>query len=385
MKHFITLFLLLVINTGFLHPQTVPNPPANLTANSVYSYSMNLNWADSSNNETGFRIEKSNNGIIFAFAANVGPNVTAFTDNSLSPYTIYFYRVCAYNTNGNSSFSNTAQDTTLIDYSTCAAGVSVNPATYPFSTGSQKSRSQFLYKRSEFYGGCYSYWFSALGFFFDSVSSQIMNGLTIKLQGTTDTVITGFKNTGWTTVYNGNYTVPGKGWKFLPTYGFTLPPNQNLLVEICFDNSSATYNSIVLSSFYPGKSVCKSANTGAGCTLDSGIAYNYRPNMRHYNVINTIIKISQSQPDKFVIEQNYPNPFNSGTKFRFSVKEAELVTIRLFDIQGRNVTIIAHDFLKPGVYEKTFSTADFVLASGVYYYSFTAGDFRVVKKLVYLK
>jgi len=142
---------------------------------------------------------------------------------------------------------------------------------------------------------------------------------------------------------------------------------------------------IVLSSYALGKSISKAVDTGTGCTLDSGIIMNYRPNMRFYNIINTIIKISQSKPDNYVIEQNYPNPFNSSTKFRFSIKEAELVTLRLFDVQGRNVTIIAHDYLNPGVYEKTFSTDDFVLASGVYYYSFTAGDFRAVKKLVVLK
>jgi hypothetical protein len=72
-----------------------------------------VSWQDTSSNETGFRIERSANGSSgWAEIATVGANVTSYQNTGLAASTAYYYRVRAYNANGNSAYSNTANATT---------------------------------------------------------------------------------------------------------------------------------------------------------------------------------------------------------------------------------------------------------------------------------
>jgi hypothetical protein len=74
----------------------------------VSSSQINLSWTDNSNNETGFKVERSTDGTTFTQIATVGANVTMYVNTGLSPLTRYYYRVRAYNTGGNSAYSNIA-------------------------------------------------------------------------------------------------------------------------------------------------------------------------------------------------------------------------------------------------------------------------------------
>jgi hypothetical protein len=85
---------------------TLPNAPGNLTATAVSDSAITLAWADNSGNETGFRIERSFNGVNWAEVAVVGSNSISFNNTGLSAATTYFYRVRAYNSNGFSPYSN---------------------------------------------------------------------------------------------------------------------------------------------------------------------------------------------------------------------------------------------------------------------------------------
>jgi hypothetical protein len=94
-----------------------PNPPAapsNLSATAVSSSQINLAWQDNSGNEDGFKIERcTGSGCTnFTQIAQVGANVTAYGDMGLSPSTTYTYRVTAFNGDGDSAPSNTAEATT---------------------------------------------------------------------------------------------------------------------------------------------------------------------------------------------------------------------------------------------------------------------------------
>jgi hypothetical protein len=92
-------------------PATTPAPPSNLTATAASSTQINLAWSDRSNNETGFRIERSADGTTFTQIAAVGTNITKYANTGLSGSTKYYYRVRAYNSSGNSAYSNTATAT----------------------------------------------------------------------------------------------------------------------------------------------------------------------------------------------------------------------------------------------------------------------------------
>jgi hypothetical protein len=93
----------------------VPNAPSNLTATAVSTSQINLSWADNSSNESGFKIERcQGNGCTnFAQIAQVGINVTTFSNTGLSRNTRYRYRVRAFNGGGNSAYSNIAAARTL--------------------------------------------------------------------------------------------------------------------------------------------------------------------------------------------------------------------------------------------------------------------------------
>ncbi len=89
-----------------------PAAPTALTAAAVSSSQINLAWTQNSANETGFKIERSSDNVTFAQIATVGANVVSYSNTGLSGNTTYYYRVRAYNTAGNSAYSNTASDIT---------------------------------------------------------------------------------------------------------------------------------------------------------------------------------------------------------------------------------------------------------------------------------
>src|SRR5439155_15411822 len=93
-------------------PAQTPASPTNLKASVVSSTQINLSWADNSSNETGFKIERSINGSTFAQIGTVGANATAYASTGLAASTKYYYRVRAYNSGGNSSYSSTVSATT---------------------------------------------------------------------------------------------------------------------------------------------------------------------------------------------------------------------------------------------------------------------------------
>jgi hypothetical protein len=90
----------------------VPQAPANLSASAVSTSQINLSWNDQSNNESGFKIERSTDNVNFSEITTAGSNVTSYSNTGLSSATTYYYRVRAFNAQGNSSYSNTASATT---------------------------------------------------------------------------------------------------------------------------------------------------------------------------------------------------------------------------------------------------------------------------------
>ena len=93
---------------------TAPAAPSSLTATAASSTQINLSWADNSNNEDGFRIERCQDAgcTNFVEIATVGANVASYSNTGLTAATTYQYRVRAYNSGGNSAYSNTATATT---------------------------------------------------------------------------------------------------------------------------------------------------------------------------------------------------------------------------------------------------------------------------------
>lgn len=86
-------------------PATPPAAPSGANAVAGTTLGASLTWTDNSNNESGFRIERQQGAGAFATVGTVGANVTVFNDTGLSAALQYTYRVCAYNTAGDSTFA----------------------------------------------------------------------------------------------------------------------------------------------------------------------------------------------------------------------------------------------------------------------------------------
>jgi hypothetical protein len=90
-----------------------------------------------------------------------------------------------------------------------------------------------------------------------------------------------------------------------------------------------------------------------------------------------------SRPDKYFLEQNYPNPFNPSTQINYYLKEDGFVTLKIFDILGREVENLVNEFKSSGNYTINFNAGN--LSSGVYFYNFRVNDFTEVKKMLLKK
>ena len=94
-------------------------------------------------------------------------------------------------------------------------------------------------------------------------------------------------------------------------------------------------------------------------------------------------EISNAIPAKFRLEQNYPNPFNPSTTFRFQIARAGSVSLKVYDILGKEVASVVDEFLSPGTYSVPWYAN--VNASGVYYYRLTTANSVETKKLVLMR
>lgn len=93
--------------------------------------------------------------------------------------------------------------------------------------------------------------------------------------------------------------------------------------------------------------------------------------------------VNLSSPVGFELSQNYPNPFNPSTKIKYSVNKSSFVTLKVFDVTGKEIAVLIEKDQDAGEYEFTFNADK--LAGGLYLYKLTAGDFSAVKKMIYLK
>lgn len=99
---------------------SIPATPNNLTVTATSSSQINLTWTDNAGNESGFYIERAIGSGTFSQIASVSANTTSYSNTGLTASTNYIYRVRAYNTGGNSGYSNTANATTPSGTSNCA-------------------------------------------------------------------------------------------------------------------------------------------------------------------------------------------------------------------------------------------------------------------------
>lgn len=90
-----------------------------------------------------------------------------------------------------------------------------------------------------------------------------------------------------------------------------------------------------------------------------------------------------SIPTEYLLFQNYPNPFNPSTTIKYSVPKPGNVTIKIFDINSKEIMTVVNNYHTAGNYIESIDLSAF--SSGVYYYELTAGNIKLFNKMVLLK
>lgn len=95
------------------------------------------------------------------------------------------------------------------------------------------------------------------------------------------------------------------------------------------------------------------------------------------------VKITNPANQNFILEQNYPNPFNPSTTINFSLSSDGYVSLKVYDILGKEVADLVNENLDAGNYIINFNAAEF--SSGIYFYLLKSGNFIVVRKMNLIK
>jgi hypothetical protein len=108
---------------------------------------------------------------------------------------------------------------------------------------------------------------------------------------------------------------------------------------------------------------------------------------QHLNIVEdttlTSVIDEVGQLNKFGLQQNYPNPFNPSTNFEFQIADFGLVSLKVFDVLGREIQTLVNEEKSPGSYKVELNASS--LASGIYFYELRAHNFSSIKKMILLK
>lgn len=121
----------------------------------------------------------------------------------------------------------------------------------------------------------------------------------------------------------------------------------------------------------------EACDPAGNCTIDS----------MNVNFKNGTTNVEEEfQPNKFILFQNFPNPFNPSTTIYYILPQDEFVTLKVFDILGKETVVLIDNKLKEkGIHNYQLSNDNYQLSSGVYFYQLRAGDFIDTKKMIYLR
>jgi hypothetical protein len=121
-------------------------------------------------------------------------------------------------------------------------------------------------------------------------------------------------------------------------------------------------------------------NLNSGCYQYRLKQIDYNGAAKYYELEN---RVTVSGPAGYALSQNYPNPFNPATTIKYSVARAGKVTLKIFDILGKEIATLVNEQKEPGQYYYEFDGSKF--DTGVYFYTLKAGDFLQTKKMIIIK
>ena len=426
---------------------TLPNPPvtpSGLTLAVISNRQIDLIWADSSDNEVGFAIERKTAAGVFEQVGTTATNMFNYSDTTLVEKTTYFYRIFAFNTGGNSNYSFEANATTLPNPPTAATGLTATVA------GNSRINLTWQDNADDEDG-------FRLERNVDSVFVQIAvvgaNVTSYADTGLTAEVMHTYRVRAFNIGGNSEYSNEASA---TPSDLANLTLNQPVLASSTEATSAA--NHAVdgdLNTFWQSATISPAAplawlraqltagtpilvdrviikwhqtyfakeydvqvsedgaswttvhtnNAGALGTQEAGFAaiaaryvrlYMRKNNKANYRVaeleayFNLTKRRNETAPNPAVVipatltlAQNYPNPFNPSTTIVFGMPEGARVTLKVINVAGQEVATLADGYRERGRHRVTFNGRQ--LPSGVYFAVLQMGEIRQVQRMLLAK
>ncbi len=140
--------------------------------------------------------------------------------------------------------------------------------------------------------------------------------------------------------------------------------------------------------FIPGNGTTNSVSDYS--FSDKGLAtgkYNYRLKQMDFNgnfeYFNLSSEVNIGVPDRFDLSHNYPNPFNPSTRINFALPNDGKVSLKIYDMTGKEVMTLVNEVKSAGYYSVSFNASS--LSSGVYFYTISADNFTATKEMMLIK
>ena len=349
---------------AYFDPGDIPVAPTNLVANAASSIQMDLSWTDNADNEAGFKIERKTDTTSFNKIARLGSDVTAYADKNLLSGTEYFYRITAYNAIGDSRYSNIASDTTT-------AGISILPRNgwKLHYVDSEELIGENGVATNAFDGNTNTFWhtewYNSNPFYpheiqIDLGNSYLVTGLLYlpRQDGNINGTIAGYE------IY---VSEDGTNWGDVVASGTWA--NNSEQKEVDFNSVDGRYVRLLAKSEVNGNEWASAAEINI---LVEGDISSVNDQLSDNNL-----------PKSYSLGQNYPNPFNPATVIKFSVPRGQHVTLKVYDLLGREVATLVNEAKSAGTYTVEFDASQ--LTSGIYMYRIQAGKFSSTKKMILLR
>jgi hypothetical protein len=370
--------------------------PANLAAGSITNTGATLTWGAVSG-ATSYNVRYKLTSSATWTSTTSSTTSKAITGLTLgSVYEFQVQAVCSVSGSFSSSvnFTTTGGSGATSNTLTIGTGTSTT-SNMPYGTYYMDHRSQFIITKAELVAAGYSSAnnkIKSLAFYTGTASTQVMTNFTIKISHTTSTQFSStsfLTGSGTVSVFSGNVTALSNQWNTHNfATAFTYNGTDNLLVEICFDNSSYTTDTPVRYTTTSGyTSLYKRQDVSAGniCSTTTGTRSTARPNVR-FVFSNTARFAQENFEAPLTVFEVYPNPATSFLNVKYSVGDDNTpVRITIVNVTGQVVANISKGTMQQGEYLETVelnSDAAIQLPAGIYICTIQQGDQMQYKKII---
>ena len=371
------------VDSGYSVDNLPPGPVMTVSASPQAGPSVNVHWRkDTSDPDVGlYEVHRSTvDGFTPGPTTKIGQTSdTALVDASPVNGSPNYYRIVTVDIHGNKSVPSQQASAGVTLMSQYAVSDKWNLVSVPLTVGN--------YAKSVLYPTAVSNAFSYAGGYAQQATLSNGAGYWLKFAGGQNVSMTGFLISNASIPVQAGWNLIGSISTSVPVGSITSDPPG--MVASNFFGYESGYK--VATQIDPGKGYWIKVNQSGTLHLapSSNVAAENRIRITPDGELPPappdaqISNLTSQIPTEFSLGQNYPNPFNPTTNFEYRIANVEFVSLKIYDVLGREVATLVNEQKPAGEYNVTWDAT--ALPSGVYIYKLSAGNFTEQKKLLLLK